>query len=180
MSTLGGETIYPWIHALKWKSREDFLCYTSGTDKNLIQANKPPPRSIMTKWRGIITSNLKLKWGNIWDETHTRKEGAFIWSNWQVVALNSWKAKFIANIDEKCIMCETNIPKTVTHRFWECMVARSAWEFSNNVVDNMKARLGQKERWRPLDWQHGIFKKKIPKTLGKLSRIWLMLRGITI
>lgn len=34
----------------------------------------------------------------------------------------------------------------------------------------MKARLGQKGPLKILDWQHGIFGKKIPSSLSEISR----------
>jgi hypothetical protein len=54
------------------------------------------------------------------------------------------------------------------------------WDFYIGVVNITKAQLGQREPWRPLDWQHGIFVKKIPSTLSKLSKVWVLLRGVTL
>lgn len=44
----------------------------------------------------------------------------------------------------------------------------------------MKARVGQKGPWKVLNWHHGIFGRKIPSSLSKVSRIWLFLCGITL
>lgn len=44
----------------------------------------------------------------------------------------------------------------------------------------MLAKSGQSGQWKALDHQHGIFGKKIPSTLSKVSRIWLLLRVATL
>lgn len=96
---------------LKWKLGEDFLSYTS--------TRKPPSKSISTKWHNILTPNLKLKWGNVWDKTRGHKERTFIWSIWnEVVAVNMWRVRFIVDIDNKCHMCSADMLETIAHRFW--------------------------------------------------------------
>ena len=44
----------------------------------------------------------------------------------------------------------------------------------------MMAKGDQRGPWKELDWHHGLFEKKIPSSLSKVSRIWLLLRGITL
>lgn len=82
----------------------------------------------MTKWHGIVTLSLKLKWGNVWDKTHSCKEGVFIWSiGHKAVAVNAWRDMFIKDIDNTCHMCMADIMKTIIHRFWDCRIALRAW-----------------------------------------------------
>lgn len=50
---------------LQWNWWENFLSYTSATWRNMLQSQNPPPRSIVTKWHGIIPPRLILKWWNV-------------------------------------------------------------------------------------------------------------------
>lgn len=63
---------------LQWSSREDFLSYTSTMARSMLQEHSPPPN--VAEWHGNILHGLKLKWGNVWDRMHNKKEVAFIWS----------------------------------------------------------------------------------------------------
>jgi hypothetical protein len=123
----------------------------------------------------------KLKWGNVWDKMRSKKEGDFIWSLWhKVVAVNSWRVRFIDEIDDKCLMCALDIPETIAHRFWDCKFARRAWDYAIGIINSMKAHPNQKGPWKAFHWHHGIFGKKIPASFSNYSRIWLLLRGITL
>lgn len=102
-----------------------------------------------------------LNGGNVWDKTHSRKEGAFIWSIWhKAIAVNSWRDRFIKDIDGNCLMCMLDIVETIVHRFWGHKIVRRAWDYSIGIINIMKAKPWQKGPWRPLDWQHGIFGEK--------------------
>lgn len=59
-------------------------------------------------------------------------------------------------------------------------MARRAWDFSIGIISMMKACTNRMVPWKELDWYHGIFGKKIPSSLGKVYRIWPLLRGITL
>lgn len=123
----------------------------------------------------------KFKWGTVWDKMRSKKEGDFIWSLWQkVVAINSWRVRFIAEIDDKCLMCALNIPETIAHRFWDCKCARRAWDYAIGIINSMKAHPNQNGPWKAFHWHHGIFGKKVPPSFSKYSEIWLLLRGITL
>lgn len=36
---------------------------------------------------------------------------------------------------------------------------RRAWVFAIGIINTMKAKLGQKGKWIPLNWQHELFSK---------------------
>lgn len=44
----------------------------------------------------------------------------------------------------------------------------------------MRAKSRQKQPWKPLNWQHGIFGIKDHAYLSQVSLVWLLLRGITL
>lgn len=47
------------------------------------------------------------------------------------------------------------------------------------VIEPWNTMKAKARPWKPFDWQHGIFGNKIPTSLTKFSRIWLLLRGRT-
>lgn len=110
----------------------------------------------------------------MWDKTHSHKEGAFTWSVWhKPVAIDSWRARFIKGIDNKCLMCRMDILEIITCSFWDCIIAQRAWDYSIGIINTLKAKLGQKGPWWPLDWQHGIFGKVVPSSMSKFLQLWL-------
>ena len=48
---------------LQWNSRANFFSYTYVMGRNMVQAHNPPPRTIVTKWHGIVPLRLELKMG---------------------------------------------------------------------------------------------------------------------
>lgn len=96
------------------------------------------------------------------------KEKTFIWSKQnKAVAVNLWRARFIQDVDNKCVVCNANILETIAHRYGDCQSAQRAWYFSIGIANTMEATPGQKEHWKHMDWQHGIFEKRFPFLLAK-------------
>lgn len=79
---------------------------------------------------------------------------------------SSGSQRLIKDIDDKCLLCMAGIPETIAHRFWGCKISQRAWDFSIGIINTTKAKLGQAGPWRLLDWQHGIFGKKVPTFLS--------------
>ena len=140
----------------------------------MLQTTNSLPRCIWIKWHGIMAPILKVEIGNVSKKTLSTKGRAFDWSIWnKVIVVNSWRAQFIRDINDKCLMCSTNIPDSIAHRFRDCKIAHKIWDFSIGIVNIMKAKPGEKDMWRPLDWQRMILRKKVPATIfcGKFSRV---------
>ena len=105
--------------------------------------------------------------GNLWDKTRSKKRRAFIWSIWhRAVAVNSWRARFIVNIDDKCHMCMNDILETIFHKLWDRRVAWRSWDFAIGIIKTVKAKSGHKGPWKLLDRQHKIFVKKFRSPLA--------------
>jgi len=49
------------------------------------------------------------------------------------VVLNSWRARFIVDVDEKNHMCARDIPKTIVHKFRNCQIAKESLGFPSGV-----------------------------------------------
>lgn len=41
----------------------------------------------------------------------------------------------MAYIDDKCQMCMLDIPKTIAHGFWDCRMARRAWDYCIGIIN---------------------------------------------
>lgn len=88
----------------------------------------------------------------MWDKTCSKKEGAFNWLLWnKAIVVNSQKAIFIVDVNDKCPVCCVDCMETITHRSWDCRSAHVTWDFSIGFVNVMKAKLTQEGPWRPLD-----------------------------
>lgn len=87
---------------------------------------------------------------------------------------------FIKYIDDKCLMYMAYLPETIVHRVWDCKITRRARDYTIGIINTMKAKSSKKSPWQPLDWQQGIFWKKVPLSISKLLWVWLLLRGVTI
>ena len=66
-------------------------------------------------------------WPQVWDLAHSRKEVAFMWFIWHmVVTVNEWGARIVpTSISKKCVFSLPNTSKSVKHKFWDCIQARS-------------------------------------------------------
>ena len=61
----------------------------------------------------------------------SKKKSDFIWLIWhKAITINSRGARLIIAIDDKCQLCMTNFPETITYGFWDCRVAHRAWDIS--------------------------------------------------
>ena len=81
------------------------------------------------------------------------------------------ESRIYQGFDDKCLMCMVGIPETIVHRFWDCKIAQRTWDFSIGIINTIIAKLGEVGPWRPLDWQHKIFGKKVPTFLNVMSRV---------
>ena len=74
--------------------------------------------------------------------------GVILWALChKVVVYNYWRPRFVTDVDYKCHMCGRDIPETRAHNFWDCKVARRAWEFAIRISDVMKAKNTQMGPW---------------------------------
>ena len=50
------------------------------------------------------------------------------------------RVRFIVDIDDKCIMGHVNIPEFVVHKFWDCRIAHTTWDFATRITDTLNAK----------------------------------------
>lgn len=112
---------------------------------------------------------------------HSKKEGDFIWSIChKALADNSWRARFIMEFDDKCCMCNVYIPKTIAHRFWGCRIVVELGILPLGSLTPRVQNHSKMSRGDHLIGNMGFFGKNFTSILNKISRIWHLLRGITL
>lgn len=126
--------------------------------------------SIIAKWHGILAPNCKLKWGDVLDGSRNMKEIIFSWSIWnKSIAINTWRARFIEDIDDKCHMCNDDTLETIQCRFWDCRVARIAWNLPLVSFTWWKWELVKRGPGNHWDGTLGSLEKKFPSTWQNLE-----------
>ena len=83
-----------------------------------------------------------------------------------------------ASISKQCIFCLPNTSESVKHKFWDCIQARRAWRWATYIMQELcGVRSGNLDCF---NWKQALFGERIPKKYGPKSKIWHLLRGITL
>ena len=129
---------------LQWPEAKEFMKYTSNQGRDLLRRQTITPNVVERKWAGILPTNYKLRWNNLWDTERVRKEAGLMWSIWhKAVAVNVWRGAISKEIDQSCPVCLKGIRETVMHTFWECEAAQKAWLWGEAVI-NVMAPAGER------------------------------------
>ena len=133
---------------LHWPEAKDFMKFTSNQGRELLWRQASIPNVVEKKWVGVLPTNYKLRWNNIWDIERVRKEAGLMWMIWhKVVAVNMWRGVVSPEIDQNCPVCLRGIRETIMHRFWECPAAQRAWKWGEARSSTL---------WRQLEKGEGI------------------------
>jgi hypothetical protein len=168
-----------------------FMNYSAQLGRSLLRWKHVVPDVVIRKWEGVLAPSYRLRWAMIWDKERTRKEAGLIWLSWHKgVAVNEWRLRIRGTIPRNnaefcCPVCVSGIQETVLHRFWECRSANKAWLWSAHILQlafpqqqNQSQSLDTLNL--PITWKHGIFSHRMPRRYKKVSRLWVLLRGIVI
>ena len=164
----------------KWIDGGKFLDYTTKDGRINILNRNPGTTRAGDKWQGYLPGNYRFHWLQVWDPLRSGKEAAFMWSIWhKAVAVNEWRARIApASISKQCVFCLPNTSESVKHKFWDCIQARHAWRWATYIMHELcEVRSGNYDCF---NWKQAIFGERIPKRYGKMSKIWHLLRGITL
>jgi hypothetical protein len=147
------------------------------------------PDVVTWKWGGVLAPSYKLRWTTVWDKERVRKESGLMWLTWHKgVAVNEWRRRIRGPIPHNsaefcCPVCVCGITETVLHRFWECRSANRAWLWAAHILQLALPRQQRQEQSLgnlPITWKHGIFSHRMPRKYKKVSRLWVLLRGIVL
>ena len=129
---------------LHWPKAKDFMKFTSNQGRELLQCQASIPNVVEKKWAGVLPTNYKLRWNNIYDTERVRKEAGLMWMIWhKAVAVNVWRGVVSPEIDQNCPVCLRGIRETIMHRFWECLAAQRAWKWGEAII-NFMAPVGER------------------------------------
>jgi hypothetical protein len=71
-----------------------------------------------------------------------------------------------------------NTSELVKHKTWDCIQARRAWKWATYIMHKLcGVRTGN---YNNFNWKQALFGKRIPQKIGKMIKIWYLLRGITL
>ena len=91
---------------MHWPKDKEFMKYTSNQGRKLLRRQAKIPNIVEKKWSGVLPTNYKLRWSNIWDTERVRKEAGLMWMIWhKVVAVNVWRGVISQEIDQNCSVC---------------------------------------------------------------------------
>lgn len=70
-----------------------------------------------------------------------RKEGGLLWAIWhRSIAVNEWRGRVSANIEQRCVVCDSRARESIQHRFWECRSSQLTWEWGTELIDTLSPR----------------------------------------
>lgn len=117
--------------------------FTTKMGRLMLRRRHTIPSVVEKKWAGILPPSFKLRWATIWTSNRVKKESGLLWAMWhRAVAVNEWRGRINANLDQNCVVCNSNSKETILHRFWECPSARAVWAWCTKVIDALCPKQG--------------------------------------
>jgi ribosomal protein L37AE/L43A len=108
-----------------------------------------------------------------------RKQVSFGLCGTRPSVVNTWRARVNHNIQIDCPSCEHETPKTIMHRFWQCLRTRTTWEQAFSFLYSLKSLIDTSSAWRPLNLEQCMFTKKLPSKFRKFSLLWSLIRVLS-
>jgi hypothetical protein len=163
---------------LTWSDQSPFLDYSTQKGRALLKARHTPPDLAKTKWPMVLSEDFHLNWAEVWTTGRARKEAHLVWQMWhRAVATNVWRGVISPNIDITCPMCELNEPENILHRFWFCPMSQLVWEHTSALLSLLTE---EPDVGQDIDWQQALFAAAPSKFSQRVTRLWVLLRGLTL
>lgn len=160
-----------------WPGNVPFLMYTSKLGRHWLTGKHELPDVVTRKWRGILPGGFRLRWASIWDRQRVRKEAGLLWRLWhRAVEVNEWRGVINENLVQDCVVCRTGARETALHCFWECEMAKKAWEWGLMIIQTLADGSRQQRRWAPVNWKQSIFAHRVPRRFRVVGRVWSLIR----
>ena len=154
--------------------------YSAKIGRDLVGNRTSLKKPVADKWRHEMEMNFQLKWKENWQD-RSQKEAGFMWSMWhQAVATNTWRAKFNPAANADCPLCNSSVPETYLHRFYECSYSRRFWLFSFAVIHWVSKGTKNKNPTPQYCAKQCLFGRPIRLRRMGMKRIWELLRGIAL
>jgi hypothetical protein len=163
-----------------WSSMKPFMSYSTRMGREFLRKRKPVVPVAQKKWSNVLQPTFQFKWANTWDPERAGKEAGFIWQIWhRAVAVNEWRGRISIRINHSCPVCNSGVVESVLHRFWDCTHAKDAWTFTFKVLKILSNDQRLPGPFTP-DMKQVLFTHRMPQRFRKVSRLWLLLRGVTL
>jgi hypothetical protein len=103
-----------------------------------------------------------------------------IWQMWhKAVAINMWRGRISPHINQLCPMYEDGEKETVLHRFWSYEASQVLWSHATAILNHLMGPRTQ-QNWSTPDWSQSLFGSSVPCIFASTSRLWSLLKGITL
>jgi hypothetical protein len=166
------------LDRLRWKDQTSILEYSIRKGRDFLSQRHTLPQLVETKWNLILPPTFEFKWNDVWDPERARKEATLIWQLWhKVVAVNVWCGKISDAIVRTCPMCDLDVDESILHQFWSCPCSQKVWQYTTALL---KLFASASVPLETPDWKQALFAHDPPWKFKKVSRLWLLLRGVTL
>ena len=93
------------------------------------------------------------------------------------VAVNEWRNKIMAEIDQSCPHCGPHSVESVEHRFYSCPLAQHVWRYVANIIWQLFATKMNLSPHKSFSMLQCLFDQPLCKTLKWFCHIWFFLRS---
>lgn len=136
---------------------------------------------ICEKWTGLVPATFVPNWLEVWTTGHPRKEAAFLGSFYhKAIVVNQWRHIAHPTTSNMCTCCDTGLPESFIHGFFEYEAAREAWSFATTVIHRLLGHGPDTMPWPQLSWQQCLLDFELPRMLCLGHNTWSLIRGCVI
>jgi hypothetical protein len=114
----------------------------------------------------------------VYNPERAKKEATLIWQLWhKVVAVNVWRGKISDAFVRTCPMYDLDANESILYRIWSCACSQKVWQYTPALLKLFASASVPLEM---PDWKQALFAHDPLRKFKKVSKLWLLLRGITL
>ena len=163
----------------RWSAGIPFTMYSAKKGREMLGGFTSLQKPIQEKWRSEGGLSCVPKWTEVWKSTRSKKEAGFMWSLWhRAVATNSWRGRFLPNVDQSCPSCQLGCVETYTHCFFDCRNAKTVWNYCFYIIHVLQKGLHNVAPPKSFSFQQCLFGQHVRFRRNSITKIWSLVRGI--
>jgi hypothetical protein len=164
-----------------WQGGGPLHSYTTKLGRNLCHPRLQLAKPIHLKWQGLVEANFIPNWNDVWRIDRPQKEAGFFWSIlYNAVAVNSWRNRIFPNTLALCTLCNSGLPESCIHVFYDCAKVADMWELAFLVLYLANSIATSLEPWRWLSWRQCFVGSPLPRHLNQLQDVWSLIQGTVL
>jgi hypothetical protein len=137
-----------------WRGGGPLHSYTAKQGRSLLNPRLQLAKPIQLKWQGFVEANFTPDWLDVWWPDRPQKDVGFLWSILHnAVAVNAWRHHIFPATPAQCTLCNSGLPKTRTHTFYDCVEVYDTWNFAFLVLYHAGSGVNQPKPWNRLSWR---------------------------